>query len=184
MSWHIVEHVLTKMDLPISERLVLLNLAYHADNETGECFPGIELLHSRTGLSQRQVLRLLARLEKSGHIELVRRGGQEKTRFIVTCHQCHPSAEDRCHECQVTSEDGCHGSPSRVTPVTEIGDTGDSAIRKNQSLTSQEPVRHSPQPKRKRFSPPSLAEVTAYCRERGNSVDAENFLDYVRRRVL
>lgn len=30
----------------------------------------------------------------------------------------------------------------------------------------------------KRFTPPTLEEVEAYCRERGNSVDPERFLDY------
>lgn len=33
-------------------------------------------------------------------------------------------------------------------------------------------------PKRKRFAPPSLDEVKAYCRERQNDVDAERFIDY------
>lgn len=32
--------------------------------------------------------------------------------------------------------------------------------------------------KRDRFSPPSLEEVTAYCHERGNSVDPQSFLDF------
>ena len=32
--------------------------------------------------------------------------------------------------------------------------------------------------KRKRFSPPSLEEVTAYCAERGNKVCAKTFYDY------
>ena len=31
---------------------------------------------------------------------------------------------------------------------------------------------------RKRFTPPKLEEVEAYCRERNNSVDASRFLDY------
>ena len=31
---------------------------------------------------------------------------------------------------------------------------------------------------RKRFSPPSVEEVAAYCRERNNSVDAERFVDF------
>src|SRR5262249_21992676 len=30
----------------------------------------------------------------------------------------------------------------------------------------------------KRFKPPTVAEVAAYCRERGNSVDAEKFVDH------
>lgn len=33
-------------------------------------------------------------------------------------------------------------------------------------------------PAAKKFSPPSLLEVMAYCRERGNDVDAERFLAY------
>ena len=32
--------------------------------------------------------------------------------------------------------------------------------------------------KAKRFSPPTLEEVTAYCNERKNSVDAQRFIDY------
>jgi coenzyme F420-reducing hydrogenase delta subunit len=31
---------------------------------------------------------------------------------------------------------------------------------------------------RKRFTPPSLADVSAYCKERGNKVDAETFIDF------
>jgi hypothetical protein len=31
---------------------------------------------------------------------------------------------------------------------------------------------------RKRFEKPSLADVQAYCAERGNSVDAQKFVDY------
>jgi predicted phage replisome organizer len=33
-------------------------------------------------------------------------------------------------------------------------------------------------PKRKRFVPPTIDEVKAYCRERQNDVDAERFIDY------
>lgn len=33
-------------------------------------------------------------------------------------------------------------------------------------------------PARKRFAPPTLAEVTAYCRERQNAVDPQRFIDY------
>ena len=33
-------------------------------------------------------------------------------------------------------------------------------------------------PKRKRFVPPTLSEVSDYCKERNNSVDPERFIDY------
>ena len=32
--------------------------------------------------------------------------------------------------------------------------------------------------KRKRFSPPTLEEVKAYCQERGNNIDPQRFIDY------
>ncbi len=35
-----------------------------------------------------------------------------------------------------------------------------------------------PKSKAKRFTPPTLEEVTAYCIERNNSVDAQRFIDY------
>lgn len=38
--------------------------------------------------------------------------------------------------------------------------------------------KESDKQKRKRFVPPSLEEVKAYCSERNNNVDAERFIDY------
>lgn len=35
-----------------------------------------------------------------------------------------------------------------------------------------------PKSKAKRFTPPTLEDVIAYCNERGNSVDAQHFIDY------
>jgi hypothetical protein len=36
----------------------------------------------------------------------------------------------------------------------------------------------TPKSKAKRFTPPTLEEVTAYCIERNNSIDAQHFIDY------
>lgn len=33
-------------------------------------------------------------------------------------------------------------------------------------------------PKRKRFTPPTLEEVTSYCNERNNNIDPQHFIDY------
>lgn len=35
-----------------------------------------------------------------------------------------------------------------------------------------------PAPSARRFSPPAVEEVEVYCRERGNGVDAQRFVDY------
>lgn len=39
-------------------------------------------------------------------------------------------------------------------------------------------VKDSVEPKRKRFIPPTLEEVKAYCKERNNNVDPNRFFDY------
>lgn len=36
----------------------------------------------------------------------------------------------------------------------------------------------NPNPNPKRFTPPTLQEVTDYCRERGNSIDPQTFIDF------
>ena len=43
----------------------------------------------------------------------------------------------------------------------------------NKEILSKESIKKS-----SRFSPPTLAEVEEYCRERGNKVDAQRFVDY------
>lgn len=42
----------------------------------------------------------------------------------------------------------------------------------------KESIRDNPPAKRKRFSPPSVDEVRAYCLERKNGIDAQSFVDY------
>lgn len=43
---------------------------------------------------------------------------------------------------------------------------------------SSKDVGQSSKPERKKFTPPTLEEVAAYCRERGNAVDPQNWLDH------
>ncbi len=39
-------------------------------------------------------------------------------------------------------------------------------------------IKGADKPPRARFSPPTLEDVTAYCRERGNNVDPQKFMDH------
>lgn len=61
------------------------------------------------------------------------------------------------------------------------------STEREQNPTNQEPVtsNHKPRkdtvenlPKRKTFTPPTLEEVSSYCRERGNSISPERWHDY------
>lgn len=46
------------------------------------------------------------------------------------------------------------------------------------NITKQNKENRADKPPRTRFSPPSIDEVIAYCLERGNTVDAEQFVNF------
>lgn len=56
------------------------------------------------------------------------------------------------------------------------------AIASNKSKNKEEDIKETTlkgsKEKRERFSPPSVDEVSAYCRERKNGVDAQRFVDF------
>src|SRR6266404_5167956 len=65
MSIRIIVEV-WELDLPPLEKLVLLALADHANSDGGSCYPGVDLLAQKTGLSRRTVQRILRKLETKG----------------------------------------------------------------------------------------------------------------------
>lgn len=69
--------------------------------------------------------------------------------------------------------------PVSNTPLTPhggdvFGDAGDSP-REEQTGS---PDAEKPRAQRKRFVPPTVEEVAAYCRERQNGIDPEAFVDF------
>lgn len=60
--------------------------------------------------------------------------------------------------------------------VTVMGSNDTDKIRLDEDKIREE--KEEEKPKRKRFVPPTLEEVKAYCLERKNKVDAERFIDY------
>ena len=63
-----------------------------------------------------------------------------------------------------------------VTPITVSVSVSDSvSVNESPSETKRE---KQAKEKRTRFSAPSVDEVRDYCRERGNSIDAETFVDF------
>ena len=63
--------------------------------------------------------------------------------------------------------------------VTEsvTNDNESKSKSKSKSIDIELDVKES-KPKKSRFIPPTVEEVSAYCRERGNSVDPQRFVDY------
>ena len=60
------------------------------------------------------------------------------------------------------------------TPIKEMFKDNTTSSNTTTNTTNE----YKDKPTAKRFTPPSLEEVKAYCIERHNSVDAERFIDY------
>lgn len=104
MSW-VFEH----SDAEASDRLVLLALADHADDESWSCWPSVPRLARKARVSERTVQRCLRSLAEAGHIEVesqgadVRRADRRPNRYTIRRGD------------SVTPRSG-------VTPETERGD--------------------------------------------------------------
>ena len=75
--------------------------------------------------------------------------------------------------CKESNKKSCKESTPEIEKEIEI----EIDIEKEIDKEKENPGDKSPE-KRKRFSPPTLEEVKAYCLERKNRVDAERFIDY------
>lgn len=65
-------------------------------------------------------------------------------------------------------------SDDKTTPSSYVA-ISDKEIEEDKEKDKDNSIVES---KRKRFTPPTLAEVQAYCYERNNGVDAQRFIDY------
>ena len=70
-------------------------------------------------------------------------------------------------KCQMDIAEMSNGNSENVRPIPDI------IPNKRPNIISDREGE-----KAKRFSPPSLEEVKAYCLERGNGIDAQHFIDY------
>ena len=78
--------VCAKIDVPPGERLVLMMLALHHHDKTGECFPSYETLCRETGFYRRKVIYAVADLEANGLIVCQKRrvnGHQGSNHFVL-----------------------------------------------------------------------------------------------------
>lgn len=66
-----------------SEKLILLALADHADDDTGRCWPSMATLAQKSCQSERNARRMIRNLEAQGYVKVDSRGGQPN-QYIVT----------------------------------------------------------------------------------------------------
>ena len=87
MSIRRILAALETADLPASEKLLLILLADHADDETGKCWPSQNYIARRSGLARSTINRTMKRLEGKGLIRIQHRfrddGSQRSNAYFV-----------------------------------------------------------------------------------------------------
>ena len=87
-------------------------------------------------------------------------------------HETRHLAEKR--QLSLTETGAYQALPTSGIPMVDIRET---EVRLGKDRIVKESKADKP-PQRKRFVPPSVDEVKAYCAERGNHVDADRFVDF------
>lgn len=103
-----------KTDLPHADKLVLLALADNANDE-GLCWPSVQTLERKCGMSESTVHRAISRLEEGGHVTVNQRPGRS------SYYTVHPRQDDT--PVTVTPPSQRHPTPVKVTPHPCHSDT-------------------------------------------------------------
>ena len=80
MSFKHLELVIKHSKAKGSDKAIMLVLAYRADKETGECWPGLDRIAHDAGLDRRHVIRRLKVIASSGEILIQRQNHDVQTR--------------------------------------------------------------------------------------------------------
>jgi len=112
--------------IPATEKMVLLSLADHADDE-GNCYPSIARLVERTGLKERAVQNAISRLKEGGFLTVEMNAGRRGTNLYIVHptpapnappHEMHP-ARDAPHPRTKCTPTPARGAPEPSVTINE-----------------------------------------------------------------
>lgn len=163
-------------EMPVSARLLYYELGMRGDDEGFVQNPKRIMLTTGTTVDD---LKILA---AKGYVILFDSG------VLVITHwrQNNFIQKDRFHETTCLAEKAqIQTTDSKIYELLPFGNKLDTpCIRTVSDLEAQirlDKTRKEEKaraPSSRRFTPPSVDEVAAYCRERGNAVDAQRFVDF------
>ncbi len=112
-----------------TERLVMLALADHADDE-GKCYPSISRLQDRTGLSERAVQKTVTALRESGHLSVKVGGGRGNANLYTVNANPAPQTPYLVHPAPETPfETSVNPAPRAPEPSVTIKEPKESSAR-------------------------------------------------------
>lgn len=184
MSYELMAAALFAENVNPTRKLVLITLANHANDAGASCYPSINRIATITGYSRPTVMDALKWLAENGRVERSCAKGRN------TVYQIAPLVKQLYQSNSLTSKAGL--------PVKQLDHTGKVALPElvkqldpkqsykqsyKQSEGETHPRNESGHAQRatrqKRFTPPTLDEVSAYARSRGQQTSmAEAFHDY------
>lgn len=185
-------------ELPLSAQMLYGIITWKCNNHACTWATNRELGEA-LGVSSKRVSALLSRLEQRGHIETeieYKDGTNEVLRRYIypvmksarSIHRGDPPPKNK----DTPPSERAYPSPGMSIPPPENEevicninknkkDTPYSPPEGDGAASDTEPV-DKPAPKsnalRKRFVPPDVEQVRAYCRERDNGIDPEAFVNY------
>lgn len=115
-----------------TERLIMLALADHADDE-GRCYPSIARLCQRTGLGERAVQSNIRKLQDMGHLRIVAGGGRSRPNLYIVV--ANPAQETPFHSV----------NPAAETPFEN---TNPASAALNPAFGALNPAADAPEPSR------------------------------------
>lgn len=127
-----------------------------------------QVLESITGLSRKGVYNARNALKQMGLIEFRANGTKATTYTIKSVNEVLTMVNSTQASTQGSTQGSTQASTQASTQssATLIYTNTDTNIKKDTNVS------------KKRFVPPSVEEVAAYCKERNNGIDAERFVDF------
>jgi hypothetical protein len=124
--------------------------------EPGQVITTVKEISDGTGISVRSVRTSLERLKSTNELTIET---SSKFSLITLLNYTDYQGSDKGSDKQVTNERQTNDKPPYSKEIKEVKEVKNSIGAK-------------------KFCPPALDEVKAYCLERNNGVDAEKFFDY------
>lgn len=164
---------------------------YHTDNAVFLVYKDWETLFDSLDSNEEagELIKALFAFAKRG--EIAEFSGALKMAFIIMSRQLDKDGIKWQEKCEKNASNGSKGGrPKKQTDFEETEKSErffekpkkadkDKEKDKDKEEDKEKDIIYADKPQtRKRFSPPSVEEVSAYCKERGSTVDAQRFVNY------
>jgi len=122
----------------------------------GQLVTGRKALAAQTGLSERQIRTALDHLKSTNELTI-----KSTNKFSLITLVNYGKFQDVQSDIDQQNDQQVDQRPTSNRPQLNKGNKEEQGIKP-----------------RKRFTPPTIEEVSTYCQERGNGVDAQRFVDF------